>query len=173
MVSRPTKTRGIVPKAIGDVVGYWRSAGKGAGPVLLAGGRPERRREVAEGVASELGVPFYAVDLSFVVSQYIGETEKSLADVFDLAEAGGALLLFDEAEALFGKDAAVKGDRGRAARALAAELKKRLARYKGRVLLGSAAPGSVGGSLSGKPLHAVAVAGRRPATGPGRRASSR
>lgn len=54
-------------------------------------------------LANELKLDLYHIDLSQVVNKYIGETEKNLARVFDAAEEGGAVLLFDEADALFGK----------------------------------------------------------------------
>ena len=57
----------------------------------------------AEVLAGELGLDLYRIDLSQVVSKYIGETEKNLRRVFDAAETGGVVLLFDEADALFGK----------------------------------------------------------------------
>jgi AAA+ superfamily predicted ATPase len=170
MPRKPLKRRGIVPKAIGDVVGYWRGAGKDTSPVLLAGGRPERRRDVAEGVAGALGIPLYTVDLSFVVNKYMGETEKGLAEVFDLAEAGGALLLFDEADALFGERSAVRSSHARHAKAVGAYLKRRLARYKGPVLLGSTEHENVMDLFPRRRLHTVVVAGRRPVSRPRRSA---
>ena len=57
--------------------------------------------------------PLYRVDLAGVVSKYIGETEKNLRRVFDAAERGGAVLLFDEADALFGKRTEVKDSHDR------------------------------------------------------------
>ena len=54
-------------------------------------------------IAGELGMDFYKIDLSVVVSKYIGETEKNLKKIFDFAEKGNIILFFDEADALFGK----------------------------------------------------------------------
>ena len=54
-------------------------------------------------LAQKLRLDLYRIDLSSVVSKYIGETEKNLRRVFDAAEQGGVILLFDEADALFGK----------------------------------------------------------------------
>ena len=62
---------------------------------------------------SELDLDLYRIDLSPVVSKYIGETEKNLRRVFDAAEASGAVLLFDEADALFGKRSEVKDSHDR------------------------------------------------------------
>src|SRR5262249_5135208 len=70
---------------------------------LFAGGSGTGKTLAAEVVAGELGLDLFVIDLSQVVSKYIGETEKNLRKVFDAAERGGALLLFDEADALFGK----------------------------------------------------------------------
>ena len=56
----------------------------------------------AEVLAQELRLDLYRIDLSAVISKYIGETEKNLGRVFDAAELGGVILLFDEADALFG-----------------------------------------------------------------------
>ena len=73
----------------------------------LAASRPARgewaRIELPDDLANELGVRPGVIGLGAVVSTYIGETEKNLATVFARADAGGALLLFDESDALFGK----------------------------------------------------------------------
>ena len=150
---------GIIAKAAGAVIDHWQRAGKGKrpSPVLLAGGQNERRRQVAGAVAERLGVALYTVDLSFVVSKYIGETEKNLREVFDMAEATSAVLLFDEADALFGK--------GSGAKALRDDLKKRLARHNGPVLLGSGQPERFDSRFLSAPIPTVVVVGRRPVTG--------
>lgn len=62
----------------------------------------------AQLVAKELGLAMYQVDMSKIVSKWIGETERNLAKLFDAAEAGHAILLFDEADSLFGKRTDVK-----------------------------------------------------------------
>src|SRR5581483_10938694 len=64
---------------------------------LFAGESGTGKTMAAEVLASELDLDLYQIDLSAVVSKYIGETEKNLKQVFDAAEEGGALLLFDEA----------------------------------------------------------------------------
>jgi SpoVK/Ycf46/Vps4 family AAA+-type ATPase len=71
-------------------------------------------------LANELHLDLYRIDLSAVASKYIGETEKNLRRIFDAAEAGAAILLFDEADALFGKRSEVKDARDRFQRALRA-----------------------------------------------------
>jgi hypothetical protein len=68
---------------------------------------------IAQTLASDLGKDLYHVDLSSIVSKYIGETEKNIGRVFDAAEAAGPVLFFDEAEALFGKRTKVKDSHDR------------------------------------------------------------
>ena len=89
----------------------------------------------AEVVAHELGLDVYRVDLSAVVSKYIGETEKNLKQVFDAAEEGGVLLLFDEADALFGKRGEVKDSHDRYANIEVGYLLQRMETYQGLAIL--------------------------------------
>jgi len=89
----------------------------------------------AEFVAAQLGLDLYRIDLSNVVSKYIGETEKNLRKVFDAAEAGGAVLLFDEADALFGKRTDVKDSKDRHANIEVAYLLQRMETYGGLAVL--------------------------------------
>ena len=97
---------------------------------LFAGRAAPARRMAAEVVASELGLDLYRVDLSQVVSKYIGETEKNLRRVFDAAEDGGAMLLFDEADALFGKRSEVKDSHDRYANIEVSYLLQRMEAYR-------------------------------------------
>ena len=89
----------------------------------------------AEVLAHELGLDLYRIDLSSVVSKYIGETEKNLRQVFDAAEEGGVLLLFDEADALFGKRSEVKDSHDRYANIEVGYLLQRLEAYQGLAIL--------------------------------------
>jgi SpoVK/Ycf46/Vps4 family AAA+-type ATPase len=89
----------------------------------------------AEVVAHDLGLDVYRIDLSAVVSKYIGETEKNLRQVFDAAEEGGVLLLFDEADALFGKRADVKDSHDRYANIEVGYLLQRMEAYQGVAIL--------------------------------------
>ncbi len=89
----------------------------------------------AEVLACELGLDLYRIDLSAVVSKYIGETEKNLKQVFDAAEEGGILLLFDEADALFGKRAEVKDSHDRYANIEVGYLLQRMEAYQGLAIL--------------------------------------
>ena len=86
-------------------------------------------------LAGELGLDVYRIDLSAVVNKYIGETEKNLARVFDAAEAGGAILLFDEADALFGKRSEVKDSHDRHANIEVSYLLQRVEAYRGMAIL--------------------------------------
>ena len=96
-----------------DDWGFRKKLSHGRGlSVLLAGPPGTGKTMIASLVASELGRELYRVDLSAVMSKWIGETEKNLARVFDEAEASQATLLFDEADALFGKRASGKGADG-------------------------------------------------------------
>lgn len=89
----------------------------------------------AEVLANELRLDLYRIDLSSVVSKYIGETEKNLRRVFDAAEAGGAILLFDEADALFGKRSEVKDSHDRYANIEVGYLLQRMEAYRGLAIL--------------------------------------
>jgi AAA+ superfamily predicted ATPase len=84
--------------------GYRSKLARGTGVAALFSGPPGTGKTMCAGlIARELDLELYQVDLSQVVSKWVGETEKQLARVFDSAEAGHALLLFDEADALFGQ----------------------------------------------------------------------
>jgi hypothetical protein len=89
----------------------------------------------AEVLAHELGLDLYRIDLSCVVSKYIGETEKNLRRVFDAAEDSGSILLFDEADALFGKRSEVKDSHDRYANIEISYLLQRMEAYRGLAVL--------------------------------------
>jgi hypothetical protein len=94
--------------------GFAAKVGKGHGVTALFSGPPGTGKTMVAGlVAKELGLDLYQVDLSKIVSKYIGETEKQLAALFDAAEAGHAVLLFDEADSLFAKRTEVKSSNDR------------------------------------------------------------
>ncbi|MEU6082234.1 ATP-binding protein [Streptomyces sp. NPDC047108] len=102
---------------------------------LFAGGSGTGKTLAAEVMARELGLDLFVIDLSQVVSKYIGETEKNLRKVFDAAERGGALLLFDEADALFGKRSEVKDSHDRYANLEVSYLLMRMEAYRGLAIL--------------------------------------
>ena len=89
----------------------------------------------AEVLAAELKLDLYRIDLSPVVSKYIGETEKNLRRVFDAAEENGAILLFDEADGLFGKRSEVKDSHDRYANIEVSYLLQRMEAYRGLAML--------------------------------------
>jgi len=91
----------------------------------------------AELLAQSMGVAIYRVDLSAVVSKYVGETEKNINRVFQLAEGTGAILFFDEADALFGKRGEVKDAQDRWANLEVNYLLQRVEQYSGVVILAS------------------------------------
>jgi SpoVK/Ycf46/Vps4 family AAA+-type ATPase len=89
----------------------------------------------AEAIANYLGLSLLRVDLSTVVSKYIGETEKNLRRIFDTAESGGSILFFDEADALFGKRSEVRDSHDRYANIEVGYLLQRLEQYHGLAIL--------------------------------------
>jgi hypothetical protein len=117
----------------------WGFAAKGrrglGTSALFAGESGTGKTLAAEVLAGELGLDLYRIDLSCVVSKYIGETEKNLKRVFDAAEEGGALLLFDEADALFGKRSDVKDSHDRYANIEVSYLLQRMEAYEGLAIL--------------------------------------
>ncbi|WP_423961469.1 ATP-binding protein, partial [Bradyrhizobium sp.] len=102
---------------------------------LFAGASGTGKTLAAEVLARDLDLDLYRIDLSAVVSKYIGETEKNLRQVFDAAEEGGALLLFDEADALFGKRSDVKDSHDRYANIEIGYLLQRMEAYQGLAIL--------------------------------------
>ena len=102
---------------------------------LFAGASGTGKTMAAEVLANELRLDLYRIDLSQVVSKYIGETEKNLRRVFDAAEEGGAILLFDEADALFGKRSEVKDSHDRYANIEVSYLLQRMEAYRGLAIL--------------------------------------
>ncbi|WP_395715201.1 ATP-binding protein [Reyranella sp.] len=102
---------------------------------LFAGESGTGKTLAAEAVAGDVGLDLYRIDLASVVSKYIGETEKNLKRLFDSAEASGAVLLFDEADALFGKRSEVKDSHDRYANIEIAYLLQRIEAYRGLAIL--------------------------------------
>ena len=102
---------------------------------LFAGESGTGKTMAAEVIANELGLSLYRIDLSAVVSKYIGETEKNLRRLFDAAEEGGAILFFDEADALFGRRSEVKDSHDRYANIEVNYLLQRLESFRGLAIL--------------------------------------
>ena len=103
--------------------------------VVLSGSTPLRRSKAAELVAEELQLDLAKVNLSSVVSRYVGETEKNINRIFDEAERSGSILFFDGEDALFGPHRAGKGGTGHYADAGAAHLLQRIEAHKGLVIV--------------------------------------
>lgn len=102
---------------------------------LFAGESGTGKTMAAEVLANDLDLNLYRIDLSAVVSKYIGETEKNLRRLFDAAEDGGAILFFDEADALFGKRSEVKDSHDRYANIEINYLLQRMEQYRGLAIL--------------------------------------
>jgi ATPase family protein associated with various cellular activities (AAA)/winged helix domain-containing protein len=116
--------------------GFGERTSRGLGvTALFAGESGTGKTLAAEVLAGELGLDLYRIDLAGTVSKYIGETEKNLRRVFDAAEASGAVLLFDEADALFGKRGEVKDSHDRYANLEVAYLLQRMESYRGLAIL--------------------------------------
>ncbi|MFT3700174.1 MAG: ATP-binding protein [Kofleriaceae bacterium] len=116
--------------------GFGRKVGKGLGVSAVFSGPPGTGKTmVAALIARDLGLELYQVDLAKVISKWIGESERNLAKLFDAAEAGCAVLLFDEADSLFGKRTEVKSSNDRYANLETNYLLQRLESFTGVCLL--------------------------------------
>ncbi len=116
--------------------GFGERMNRGLGiSVLFAGESGTGKTMAAEVIANDLQLNLYRIDLSAVVSKYIGETEKNLRRLFDAAEDGGAILFFDEADALFGKRSEVKDSHDRYANIEINYLLQRMESYRGVAIL--------------------------------------
>ena len=117
----------------------WGFASKGTRGLgitaLFAGPSGTGKTMAGEVLANDLRLDLYVIDLSQVVSKYIGETEKNLRSVFDAAEEGASILLFDEADALFGKRSEVKDSHDRYANIEVSYLLQRMEAYRGLAIL--------------------------------------
>jgi hypothetical protein len=119
-----------------DAWGFRTKGNRGLGiSALFAGSSGTGKTMAAEVLAAELRLDLYRIDLSSVVSKYIGETEKNLRRVFDAAESSGVILLFDEADALFGKRSEVKDSHDRHANIEVSYLLQRMEAYRGLAIL--------------------------------------
>jgi Winged helix domain, variant/ATPase family associated with various cellular activities (AAA) len=121
------------------VLGEWGfdrklSVGKGVN-ALFAGPSGTGKTMAAEIIAAELALDLYSIDLSGVVSKYIGETEKNLDQIFTTAESSNAILFFDEADALFGKRSEVRDSHDRYANIEIAYLLQKMDQYEGVAIL--------------------------------------
>ncbi|WP_088239779.1 ATP-binding protein [Calothrix rhizosoleniae] len=116
--------------------GFGTTSSRGLGiSALFAGPSGTGKTLASEVLAQKLSLDLYRIDLSSVISKYIGETEKNLRRVFDAAQEGGVILLFDEADALFGKRSEVKDSRDRYANIEVSYLLQRMECYPGLAIL--------------------------------------
>jgi len=122
--------------AVYDDWGFRARMNRGLGiSALFAGDSGTGKTMAAEVIARELNLLMYRIDLSAVVSKFIGETEKNLRRLFDAAEDSGAILFFDEADALFGKRSEVKDSHDRYANIEVNYLLQRMESYRGLAIL--------------------------------------
>jgi hypothetical protein len=121
-----------------DAWGFRKRMSRGLGiSVLFDGESGTGKTMAAEVMANELSLDLYRIDLSAVVSKYIGETEKNLRRVFDAADNGGGILFFDEADSIFGKRSEVKDSHDRYANIEINYLLQRIESYAGLAILAS------------------------------------
>lgn len=119
-----------------DTWGFREKMNRGLGiNALFAGESGTGKTMAAEVIANELQLDLFRIDLSAVVNKYIGETEKNLRKLFDAAEDSGAILFFDEADALFGKRSEVKDSHDRYANIEINYLLQRMESYRGLAIL--------------------------------------
>ena len=119
-----------------QIWGFGRKSARGNGvTALFTGPSGTGKTLAAEVIAAELDLDLLHVDLSCIVSKWLGETEKNLDRIFAIAERGGAVLLFDEADALFGKRSEVKDSRDRYANLEVSFLLQRIEAFGGPALL--------------------------------------
>jgi len=126
------RQRATVHEKWGFAEKYARGLGLSA---LFSGASGTGKTMAAEVLAHTLGLDVFQIDLAGLVSKYIGETEKNLKRVFDAAEDSGAILLFDEADALFGKRTEIKDSHDRYANLEVSYLLQRMEAYRGLAIL--------------------------------------
>lgn len=116
--------------------GVGRKLASSAGVTVLFAGPPGTGKTMAaEIIARELNLDLYKIDLSTIVSKYIGETEKNLEKIFEEAQSSNAILFFDEADAIFGKRSEVKDAHDRYANIEVSYLLQRMEAYDGVTIL--------------------------------------
>jgi hypothetical protein len=121
---------------VNETWGFGARYGRGLGLSALFSGTSGTGKTMAAGtLARELDRDLYQIDLATVISKYIGETEKHLRKIFDAADRSGAILLFDEADALFGKRSQVRDSHDRYANLEVSYLLQRMESYRGIAIL--------------------------------------
>ncbi|OEE57668.1 AAA family ATPase [Enterovibrio norvegicus FF-162] len=124
--------------------GFRHRMSRGMGiSAMFCGDSGTGKTMAAEAIANELGLDLYRIDLSSVISKYIGDTEKKMRELFQAAEQCGAILFFDEADALFGKRSEVKNSNDRFANIGIDDLLQRIETYRGLAILATNLKSSV------------------------------
>jgi SpoVK/Ycf46/Vps4 family AAA+-type ATPase len=127
--------RGMI-KEVSEVAGYFKSSKTESGVIaLFTGPSGSGKTRAAEALATEIGMGISRIDLSTVISKYIGETEKNLDRIFETAKAKAGILLFDEADALFGKRTEIRDAHDRFANTVINYLLQRIENFSGIVIL--------------------------------------
>ena len=139
-IAAQVRNRGRVYEAGGFAASRSRGLSINA---LFTGESGTGKTMAAEVLANELRLSLYRIDLSAVVNKYIGETEKNLRRLFDAAEDGGAILFFDEADALFGKRSEVKDSHDRYANIETNYLLQRLESFSGLAIMATNMKGAL------------------------------
>ena len=130
--------RGKVPKRLAEIAGHLKSSKMKSGTMaLFTGPSGSGKNKAAQALAAETSLDIYRIDLSAVVSKYIGETEKNLARVLETAEAQDVILFLDKADVLFGQRTEVRDAHDRYANADTNYLLQRIEHYPGLVILSS------------------------------------
>lgn len=135
IVLRGRPARAAVHKKATSAPRVRKSKATSVAVLILSGSTALRRRKSAETLAASLDIELFRVDVSAVMSRYIGETEKNLNDVFDKAETNGAILFFDEVDALFGARSTVNNAHDRFANEETAHFLQRVESHSGIVIL--------------------------------------
>lgn len=139
-----------------DGWGFGRGSGRGRGlSVLLTGPSGTGKTMAAEAVANALGLDLFRIDLSQMVDKYVGETEKNLARLFDAAEASDVVLLFDEADALFGRRGEARDSHDHHVNREIGYLLQRIESFRGIAVLTSNLPASIDPAFSRRLSYVV------------------
>jgi hypothetical protein len=139
-----------------DTWGVGRKLASSNGVTILFAGPPGTGKTMAaEVIASELGLDLYKIDLSTIVSKYIGETEKNLERIFGEAQSSNAILFFDEADAIFGKRSEVKDAHDRYANIEVSYLLQRMEAYDGVTILATNLRANLDDAFTRRLQHAV------------------
>jgi SpoVK/Ycf46/Vps4 family AAA+-type ATPase len=148
--------RGKVPKRVAEIAGHLKASKMKSGKIaLFAGPSGSGKTKAAQALAEETSLDIYRIDLSAVVSKYIGETEKNLARVLEKAEAQDVILFFDEADVLFGQRTEVRDAHDRYTNTDPDYLLQRIEKYPGLVILAANSKKNLDPALLRKIRYAI------------------